>query len=221
MKSGRFSAAVPPLLLAVLCAVLGGRVYDEWQLSQQPVRIDEPSPAAAAPAPAAEAPLVTPAAGAFAAIVERPLFSPTRRPPAAAPPPAPAPEVVAAPTPLAPMDFSLAGVVISGGTRSALVQMQADGRQVRVAEGGAIDGWTLVTVEPQRAVFRRDDSVQALVLDYLKAVPPGQVPPPVPQRLPLQPPQEPTLQSPPAAEQPQQQGNESFVGTSADGQPQQ
>jgi hypothetical protein len=207
MRGRRWSAALPPLLLAGLCAVLGGRVYDEWQALQDPVRIDAPPAAAASaavPSTAAQ-PLTPPAPASFAALLERPLFSPTRRPPQAAPAPPPEPAAQAPPEPpQQPIDFSLAGVVISGASRVALVQMLADGHVVQVAEGDEVDGWKAVTIDAQRAVFRRGDSEQELALDYVKPVPPGQVPPPVPQRsperLPPAPPQQPQPAQPPTAE---------------------
>jgi hypothetical protein len=186
----RWAAVLPPIFLAATCIALGQQVYDDWRQLQEPVRVEVPQAASAtlaAPPPAPDAPLPQPP-GAFAAIVERPLFSPTRRPPAVAPAaPTPEPEEAPAPAP-PPIGFTLAGVVISGGTRTALVQMQADGRLVQVPEGGDIDGWTAVTIDAQRAVFRRGDSQEELVLDYHKQVPPGEVPPPLPQRRPAPPP---------------------------------
>lgn len=213
MRSGRRSAALLPLLLAAACIVLGARVYDEWQLSQEPLRIDAPAPVAgAAPAPQSQAPLTAPSPGAFAAIVERPLFSPTRRPPQA---PAAAPQAAAAPAPPPqPIGFSLAGIVIADGTRVALVQLQTDGSLVQVPEGGEVDGWKAVKIEAERAVFRRGGDEASLALDYLRPVPPGQVPPPVQQAPPQQ--QVPPGQAPPAGEQPQQEGNASSVNPPVD-----
>jgi general secretion pathway protein N len=216
MRGRRWSAALPPLLLVVICVALGGRVYDEWLVLQEPVPIDAPPAAAAVAAPAAaDAPIVPPTPSSFAAILERPLFSPTRRPPAAAPALAPTPEAAAPAPPAQPIDFSLAGIVISDGSRVALVQMQADGRVVQVAEGGEVDGWKAVTIEPQRAVFRRGDDEQELALDYVKPVPPGQVPPPVPQRTPER------LSQPPAAPQPQPPPAEPAGGGALDSSTQQ
>ncbi|HTO85830.1 MAG TPA: hypothetical protein VMQ73_26660 [Methylomirabilota bacterium] len=199
MKGRRWSAALPPLLLGVLCIALGARVYDEWLELQEPVAIDAPPAAATVAVPAAtDAPIAPPTPASFAAILERPLFSPTRRPPAAAPAPAPTPEAAAPAPPAPPIDFSLTGIVISDGSRVALVQMQGDNHVVHVAEGGEVDGWKAVTIEPERAVFRRGDDEQVLALDYVKPVPPGQVPPPVPQRAPER------LSQPPPAQQQQQ-----------------
>ena len=221
MRGRRWSAALPPLLLGVLCVALGGRVYDEWLELQEPVPIDAPPAATTAPAPAAtDAPIAPPTSSSFAAILERPLFSPTRRPPAAAPAAAPAPEAAAPAPPAQPIDFSLAGIVISDGSRVALVQMQGDGHVVQVAEGGEVDGWKAVRIEPERAVFRRGDDEQELALDYVKPVPPGQVPPPLPQRTP-QPPAAPQEQQQQQSPQPQPVPGEPADGGALDGSTQQ
>ncbi|WP_237481961.1 hypothetical protein [Lichenibacterium dinghuense] len=91
----------------------------------------------------------------FRAMVERPLFSPSRRPP---PPPLAAlpPPVLPEPAPSAP-DLTLSGVIAGGGGGVALVRRPQDGAPVRVALGGQIDGWTLSEIRPRTVVLRRDD----------------------------------------------------------------
>lgn len=95
--------------------------------------------------------------GRFRAMVERPLFSPTRRPP---PPPPPALAPLAAPPvalpPPAPA-LSLSGVIAGGGGGVALLRRPQDAAPVPVALGGRIDGWTVAEIRPRSIVLRRDD----------------------------------------------------------------
>jgi hypothetical protein len=82
---------------------------------------------ASAPAPAlATLPPLT----SFSAIVERPLFSPSRRPPPGA-----------SAEPLVASHYRLLGVVATGPKKRAFL---ADGvRHVDIAEGDRLDGWTV------------------------------------------------------------------------------
>ena len=76
----------------------------------------------------------------FAAIIERPLFSPSRRPPA-----------VASGVPSAEGRYRLLGVVASGPRKTAFV---ADGsRRLDLAEGDAIDGWTVKKIGTDNVVL--------------------------------------------------------------------
>lgn len=74
-------------------------------------------------------PLPPPAA--YAATIERPLFSPSRRPPAQT-----AQSTMAG-------HLRLEGVIIDGTARRALVADLAAGRRFTVGEGARIDGWTV------------------------------------------------------------------------------
>ncbi len=90
----------------------------------------------------------------FRAMVERPLFSPTRRPP-------PAPQAVApldAPVPLAPSppNLALSGVITGGGGGVALIRRPQDAAPIHVALGGTVDGWTVAEIHPRAIVLRRD-----------------------------------------------------------------
>jgi hypothetical protein len=121
------------------------------------------SDAAPPPRAANAAPALKPVE-AYAAIADRPLFQPSRRP-AVPPPPKPAPAVAqaapVAPAPpppppapppvLAPM--TLLAVVISAGKREAVLGLSG-GKSSTLAEGDSLDGWTLVRVLPDSVVFR-------------------------------------------------------------------
>lgn len=182
------------LLLLAACAGLGWRIYNEWRAPVGGVDASASLPSLgngeAAPVPAAtDSTLALPPPEKFAIIAARPIFSPTRRPPPPAPAepapepeaaPLPEPEVAAAPepepTPPPTIDFTLVGIVIDGGERYALVERHADAKVVRLAEGGDIDGWFAVLIDPTRAVFRQGGTEEELVLKYDAPVPQDRMP---------------------------------------------
>lgn len=84
-----------------------------------------------------------PPAHTFAAIAERPLFAPTRRPDAAAP---------ATATGLA-AQYRLLGVILAQGKGRVLLAPAGGGRVIELAPGDRIAGWRLRRVEQDRAVF--------------------------------------------------------------------
>jgi hypothetical protein len=104
---------------------------------------------------------------AYAAIGERPLFQPSRRP--APPPPRPDPIAAATAAPAAPVrppapapvlaPMMLRAVILSNRKREAVL-VQPNGTASTLAEGDTVDGWTLVQVLPDRVVFRRNEQEQ-------------------------------------------------------------
>jgi hypothetical protein len=106
----------------------------------------------------------------FSSIVERSLFSPSRRPHREQMPTA------SAPSP----DFSLFGVVITAGEAVALVKAGACSDPMRVKQGEEVSGWTVARVEPDRILVRRDVIEQELLLDFASpASPPPEAAAPV------------------------------------------
>jgi hypothetical protein len=101
--------------------------------------------------------------------VGRPLFERTRRPVEA---PAPLPQERA---PIAPAidqnALSLLGVVASEGRTIALIRRNQTGQSVRAEVGDAVDGWTIVSIEPQRVVLRQGARQVALQLFRRKPSP--------------------------------------------------
>jgi hypothetical protein len=98
--------------------------------------------AAPATAPVATLAPLPPLAG-FAAIVERPLFAPTRRPALAAP-------VVSAGPPVEGR-YRLIGIVGTAAKRHAFI---ADGaRRADLGEGDTFDGWTVKEIGADRVVL--------------------------------------------------------------------
>jgi len=90
-------------------------------------------------------------------IVDRPLFSPSRRPPA--PPPAPPPIVQAAEPPAPPPpppNLVLFGVVMDGESARAVVRSGADKKMIRAQIGDEIDGWKVSQIEGRKVVLSLD-----------------------------------------------------------------
>jgi hypothetical protein len=94
------------------------------------------APPAGAPAPSVDA---LPPLASYAAIVERPLFSPSRRPPPGAP---------ATQGPSIESRYRLVGIVATGPRKKAFV---AEGAQRReIAQGDMLDGWTVSEIGQDR-----------------------------------------------------------------------
>jgi general secretion pathway protein N len=120
------------------------------------------------PIPEVEPPAATPRPTPFpwltldllAATRDRPLFSPERRgvapePEVVEPEPEPEPEPEVADEPeAAPPRVRLAGVVISGPLRIAMLHDEEEDEVVRLREGQSFSDWTLVSVAPRSVVFR-------------------------------------------------------------------
>jgi len=89
------------------------------------------------------------------AIVDRSLFSPSRRPPAAPPPVVQAPAASALPS--APPNVILLGVVMDGQNARAVVQVGADKRLLRAQMGDEIDGWKVAQIDGRKVVLASQD----------------------------------------------------------------
>jgi general secretion pathway protein N len=107
----------------------------------------------------AAAPLANPIAAQpleqLPAIVDRSLFSPSRRPPAAPPPVVQAPAASAPPS--APPNVILLGVVMDGQNARAVVQVGADKRLLRAQMGDDIDGWKVAQIDGRKVVLASQD----------------------------------------------------------------
>jgi hypothetical protein len=94
----------------------------------------------------------------FAAIVERPLFSRSRRP-------QPLRNATAdARTGNAGAPFLLSGVIIAGATRVAFLQPRSQPKTLRVLEGETVDGWKIEKILPQRVVIGNGEAREELFL---------------------------------------------------------
>jgi len=92
----------------------------------------------------------------FDSVLERPLFSPSRRPPAV--------EGGAEPATIRDFDYALKGVLIDNDARIALFRKNDGSSVVRQAEGTSLDGWLLKEVEPDFVVLERDGEEQVVEL---------------------------------------------------------
>lgn len=140
MSDARWPAAIVALLLA------------SAPFAAALAQTQEP-PAATAPAN----PLAAQSLEQLSTTIDRPLFSPSRRPPA--PTPAPAPIVQAAEPPAPPPpppNLVLFGVVMDGEGARAVVRAGADKKLVRAQIGDEIEGWKVSQIEGRKVVLSLD-----------------------------------------------------------------
>jgi hypothetical protein len=114
---------------------------------------------AAVPAPPPVSPVAALSLERFSATRERPLFSPTRRPPPA--PPAP---VVSPPSPPAPPKIALLGTVMDAGEARALVKLEGTDKMLRLRIGDNIGGWKVTEIETRTLVVSREDRSASFTL---------------------------------------------------------
>ena len=92
----------------------------------------------------------------FIAMLDRPVFSPTRRPP---PPPPP-------PEDKAPVDnlssAQLSGLFVGDGDGGAIIQIAGKHKRVRLRE--VVEGWTLSSIQDRSVIFTRGGQSRALQL---------------------------------------------------------
>lgn len=144
MKAPAAMLAVAAMsVLATGTAAEGGDAAAAAALRALAGRGDSPAPAAAVPL------------GRYREVLERPLFSPTRRP---APPPA---EPTATAGPGLP---TLHGVMLAKGRRIALVGADGTSAPSRVTEGSRIGDWTVEHIEADRIILRAADGTATPVL---------------------------------------------------------
>ena len=125
MRDARLPAAIFALLLS-------------WEPGAVAIAQTQDPPAAAPSNPVAAQSLDQ-----LSTILDRPLFSPSRRPPA--PPPAPPPP-----------NLVLFGVVMDGEGARAVVRAGADKKLVRAQIGDEIDGWKVSQIEGRKVVLSLD-----------------------------------------------------------------
>jgi hypothetical protein len=112
-----------------------------------------------APAPAQDSsnvtlsnPLAAQSLERLSATVDRPLFSPSRRPPPGPVAQAPEPPVPPAPPP----NLVLSGIVMDGQSARAVVRVGADKKILHAQIGDNIDGWTVSQIEGRKLVLSLD-----------------------------------------------------------------
>ena len=136
----RRSSVWPPMLLLVVCAALAWVIYRQVGVAPN-LNAAQGSTTAATQVPDLPPELqfsMRPVED-FDAILERPLFSPNRRPPAI--------EALESPPPNSDVTFTLKGILIDEDVRIALFRAQRNKKILRLREGDMIEGWTLVRIE--------------------------------------------------------------------------
>ena len=162
MKSRRRSGILVPFALAVVCAALTAIVYQQVRHLTSVAPSNPASDSASPPMPPDPA-FAMPPEESFAAVLERPVFSPTRRP---------MPSDGSAAPLTTSAEFVLVGVVISDSERFVLVKPLSSDKLERVREGDELAGWSAVSIAPDRVVFRRGAMEEEIILDYTAPVPP-------------------------------------------------
>lgn len=99
---------------------------------------------------------------------DRPLFSPTRRPPAPPPviPVAPAP-------PPSPPNIALLAVIMDGEEARAIVRTGPAAKTMRVQIGDDIDGWKVGQIEARQLVLLLDDRTATFNMFAGNSAPPS------------------------------------------------
>ena len=148
------------------------------------VTVAPPAPAAPAPERALSAnPLWAMPLAQFPATRERPIFSPSRRPPPSAVAPAVAPKVAAVPKPREPErpQLTLVGTIASDEEGFGIFLDQSTKAVLRLKVGEDFQGWKLRSVQGRETALEKDQQVVTLALPQ-----PGigqvtsEVPPPPP-----------------------------------------
>lgn len=162
--NGRLGILAGPVLPAILCLALGAAVYQQLTLPpDQPFGSNVIPVAAGTPEFSVVDPFVLPPVEAFSEIVDRPVFSPTRRLSSDFDPEL---DIVdAAPARSGALDVEVVGI-ITGPRKLALLRSASGGRLRPMAEGDELSGWTLVEIEPFRLVFRRAGDEQIFEIEY-------------------------------------------------------
>ncbi|WP_244511182.1 hypothetical protein [Magnetospirillum fulvum] len=110
-----------------------------------------PAPRAIVP-PQPQSPPQSPESAEWSRVLDRPLFSPDRRP---------TPTVAAA---TALEGFVVTGIAVSEQAASAVVRPPA-GKTIRLRPGQTLDGWTVRRIAPQRVTLDRAGESLDLTLD--------------------------------------------------------
>jgi len=148
-------AAALLLLCGGLAAVIADRLQDGRPSAGAETAAGDAVELAAPTMPQYELPPLE----AYPELLDRPLFSSTRRPVEADDAP-----VQAAVTSQG-LDVVLTGVIIADGNKVALIVPRNTAKPVRLIEGQGYQGWTLSEVQSEGVIFRQGTRAQILELD--------------------------------------------------------
>jgi hypothetical protein len=148
--------AVLPALLAGGCVAVGALLAVELEWLSRDEVVAPPSRLAAVPRQeTAPSTFRMPPLASLREVVDRPLFSESRRP-------APA-EASKEPTAKLP-NLTLVGIFLSADRRQALVERGQPPRVEWISERQALEGWTVETIGPDRIILARTDARQEIVV---------------------------------------------------------
>ncbi len=159
MRRHRFNVWLPPLLL-VVCGALSLLIYRELTLGPSTEAAAKGStavPTTLSALPPEPQFSMLPIED-FQAILERPIFSPGRRPP-------PVGSVELSAT-TGDVSFVLKGILIDADERTALFRSKRSDKLVRLGEGDKIEGWTLVRIEADQVILASGEIEKALELTF-------------------------------------------------------
>ncbi len=165
MIARRGSGWLTSTLLLGVCIALASVVYGQLRMTPpKPAPGDGNGEAPALAALPAQPRYTLAPAEDFLEVLERPLFSPTRRPPAEG--------TVAVASSEPELEVTLVGVIISSEEQIAIVKPKDGSRLLRLSVGDSFQGWAVESIEPSRIIFRRGDIEEHIELTY-------DLPPPV------------------------------------------
>lgn len=150
-----------PVLLLLVCTALAWVIYGQLAAAPSPEGVAYGS-TATAPTTVPELPpepqfSMRPMED-FQVILERPIFSPSRRPPLV--------ESVEAHLMQSGVAFTLKGILIDENERIALFRTKSSDKVVRLREGDEIEGWTLVQIEADHVTLARGEIESVLQPTY-------------------------------------------------------
>jgi len=160
------------LLLLIGCAAFATILFVEIERPDRAVIAASPDPRAeyADRQPVLRPLPIAPAAPPIAAILARPLFSPSRRPPQSTPGKADDTSGLA--------DSRLAGIVIEPGRRLAIFAPQS-GKLLTVTEGETVSGWRIETISPREVSLSGPEGTKSLQPKFdPNLAPPAEAQPP-------------------------------------------
>ena len=150
------------MVLLLVCGVLAAAAWWQWRALQNP---ETASATTAKPGVESLVELprpdtVPPPPDAFREMVDRPLFTQTRRPPEKQ-----QVEAAQAPKPPAKMpDWKLVGTVVTEAKSHALFWDQKGRRFVRVAPGDTVEGWEVAQIEKHQVLVKQKEKQYAYLL---------------------------------------------------------
>ena len=160
------------LTWAAALACVAAAALLAWQLSRSSEL--PPSRTAAAPPEAASggktgvdvSAFELPPAENFAEMIDRPVFTRSRRSPTAEEKAAVAGKAGKGPDEAPPAQLSLSGVLLIGNKRVALVRLDSDPKVMHLSEGQEAGGWQVERIRPDRITVRRGETASEVVLDF-------------------------------------------------------